>query len=229
MKIAYNSKGVLSRRSTNTIINAPLSRVVNRLRDKGFVNNRLKPTRNGKYINVDLWNIIDSHKSIERGILNYYKLANNYSNLAARVHYYLKYSCALTICSKMKLRTLRGTFRKYGKNLTIRDGEKVISYPPISYKRPALTPNLKARMDVDPLIDQLTSRFRRHVGNLTGPCIVCGSVDDIEVHHVRALKDIKNKKNWLSKMMARYSRKQVPVCKSCHIKIHKGQYDGRKL
>ena len=29
--------------------------------------------------------------------------------------------------------------------------------------------------------------------------------------------------------MAKYSRKQVPVCKTCHIKIHKGIYDGKRL
>ena len=110
-------------------------RVVEKLRLKGFLNNKDQPTRCGRYINMALWNTIDSYKSIERGIVNYYSMANNYGRLAARVHYSLKYSCALTISSKMKLRTMRGAFKQYGKNLTIRVKDESISYPKISYKR----------------------------------------------------------------------------------------------
>jgi len=29
--------------------------------------------------------------------------------------------------------------------------------------------------------------------------------------------------------MAKYLRKQVPVCKPCHLKIHADKYDGPKL
>jgi hypothetical protein len=63
-------------------------------------------------------------------------MANNYGRLAARVHYSLKYSCALTISSKMKLRTMKRVFKKYGKELTIQRDKKAISFPNISYTRP---------------------------------------------------------------------------------------------
>lgn len=63
-------------------------------------------------------------------------MANNYGRLAARVHYSLKYSCAFTICSKMKLRTIKRAFKKYGKNLTITINNRSISYPKICYSRP---------------------------------------------------------------------------------------------
>jgi len=55
--------------------------------------------------------------------------------MAARVHFILKYSCALTISSKMKLRTLRRVFKTYGKNLAINHNGKKIMYPSITYKR----------------------------------------------------------------------------------------------
>jgi hypothetical protein len=35
-------------------------------------------------------------------------------------------------------------------------------------------------------------------------------------------------KTTLSSMMARMNRKQIPVCKKCHIKIHQGVYDGKR-
>jgi len=161
---ARDSRKQLSRKTTCTVMNAPIKRVVELLQLKGFLNGKNQPTRCGRYINTDLWNIIDSYKSIERGILNYYSMANNYGRLAARVHYILKYSCALTTSSKMKLKTLRGAFKRYGKNLTIKVGDESISYPKILYKR-------------------------RHVGNPKGPCVAYGSLQKIEVHHLKALKD----------------------------------------
>lgn len=230
MPIGYNSRKRLVRKTTRTIMNAPIKRVVERLRLKGFLNSKNQPTRCGRYINMDLWNIIDSYKSIERGVLNYYSMANNYGRLSARVHYSLKYSCALTISSKMKLKTMRRAFKRYGKNLEIKVRDKTMSYPNISYKRPR---KLIARPDdnfsFENYFESLVYRHKRHVGNLTGPCIICGSSDQIEVHHIRALKDISKKRDWLSITMAKFARKQVPVCKSCHIKIHRGTYDGKRL
>jgi len=230
MPIEYDSRKRLIRKTTRTIINAPIKRVVERLRQKGFINSKNQPTRCGRYINMDLWNIIEIYKSIERGVINYYCMANNYGRLAARVHYILKYSCALTISSKMKLKTKRGAFKRYGKNLTIKDKDKSISYPSISYKRPRkMWKRPDDNFEFESYFEKLIYRHRRHIGNLKGPCIICGCTQNIEVHHVRALKDISKKRDWLSMTMAKFSRKQVPVCKACHIKIHKGIYDGERI
>jgi len=231
MPIRYDSRKRLVRRTTQTIMNAPIKRVVERLRLKGFLNRNDQPTRCGRYINMDLWNIVESYKSIERGVINYYSMANNYSRLAARVHYSLKYSCALTIGSKMKLKTMRGTFKRYGKNLKIKVRDKSISYPNILFKRPykSIDDRPNDNLSFEEYFESLVYRHKRHVGNLVGPCTVCGSPDNIEVHHVRALKHISKKRDWLSMTMAKFARKQVAVCKSCHIKIHKGTYDGKTL
>ena len=185
MKVGYNSKNQLTRRTTRTVLNAPIKTIVEKLQHRGFLNTKGEPTRCGRYVNMDLWNIIDSYQSIQRGILNYYSMANNYGRLAARMHYSLKYSCALTISSKMKLRTLRGAFGRYGKNLTVKVGDKSISYSNISYKRPKKVmhrPN--DIVSFEKYFDGLVYRHKRHVGNLEGPCIVCGCLDNIEVHHI---------------------------------------------
>lgn len=230
MPVAYDSRRRLVRKTTRTIVNAPIKRVIERFRQKGFANNENQPTRCGRYVNMDLWNIVEQYKSIERGVINYYFMANNYGRLAARVHYILKYSCALTISSKMKLKTKRGAFKRYGKNLTIKDKDKSISYPSISYKRPRkMWKRPDDNFEFESYFEKLIYRHRRHIGNLKGPCIICGCTQNIEVHHVRALKDISKKRDWLSMTMAKFSRKQVPVCKACHIKIHKGIYDGKRI
>lgn len=155
-------------------------------------------------------------------------MANNYGRLAARTHFSLKYSCALTISSKMKLKTMRGAFKKYGKNLTISGEKRSISFPRVSYTRPKnIVFNKKP--DFEKVLNTLIFRFKRHAGSLEGPCVVCGCKTNIEMHHIRKLKDVLRKKDWLSQTMAKYSRKQVPACKSCHQKIHLGKYDGPKL
>jgi len=136
MPVGYNSFGRLVRKTTRTILNAPIKKLVEQLRIKSFLNKKNQPIRCSKYINIDLWNILDSYKLIERGIMNYYFMANNYGRLAARVHYSLKYSCVLTICSKMKLKTMRRVFKRYGENLEIKDGDKSIFYSNISRKCP---------------------------------------------------------------------------------------------
>ena len=55
----------------------------------------------------------------------------------------------------------------------------------------------------------------------------CGSHKDVEVHHIRALKDLK-KRNGKEpprhvQIMAAHQRKTLVVCKDCHTKIHQGK------
>lgn len=121
-------------------------------------------------------------------------MANNYGRLAARTHYSLKYSCALTISSKMKLKTMRGAFKKYGRNLTISGEKRSISFPKISYARPK---NILFNKEPDfgKVLNKLIFRFKRHAGSLKGPCVVCGCKTNIEIHHVRKLKDVLHKKD----------------------------------
>lgn len=232
MKIAYNLKGQLSRRTTNTMLDGPIDQIVEKLRERGYTKKDYSPTRNGRFINHTLYDMVEHYKMVERGILQYYKLANNYGRVAARVHYIFKYSCALTIASKMKLTTLRRVFNKYGKNLNIKDesGKIITSYPTVDYRRPkkftiALILNYSS---LEAYIDQYDRRVQRGRKDLKGPCVLCGSNQEIEIHHVRKLSKAK-RKDYLSSMMSRMNRKQVPVCKKCHIKIHQGVYDGKRI
>lgn len=134
----YNELGKLIRVTTRPQLDGPIDLIVKKLKEKGFINKLNNPTRNGKFIALSLADLINHYRTIERGLVNYYGVASNYGRVAARVHYILKYSCALTIASKMKLRTLKKVFTKYGKNLNIRNefGKTIAHYPTISYKKP---------------------------------------------------------------------------------------------
>jgi nicotine oxidoreductase len=54
-------------------------------------------------------------------------------------------------------------------------------------------------------------------------CSLCGSDYKIEMHHIREMKDIKHKTNTLDYLMAKRNRKQIPVCRDCHMKYHSGK------
>jgi archaellin len=232
-KIAKNSKGKMTRRVTNTVLDAPIKPIVEKLILKSYARTNGNPTRNGRFINYTLYEMIEHYKTVERGILQYYSLANNYGRVAARIHYILKYSCALTIASKMKLKTLKKVFNKYGKDISIKDQEGNIKtdYPTISYKRPKKTPQIMAfdYSTIENHINLFDNRIKRGRSDLKGPCVLCGSQQKIQVHHVKRLSKGSKRKDYLSEIMVRMNRKQIPVCQNCHKAIHRGTYDGNKI
>ena len=232
MKISYNSQNRLTRRVTNTILDGPIDRIVEKLIQKGYAKKNGLPTRNGRFINHSLYDMVEHYKMVERGILQYYSLANNYGRVAARIHYILKYSCALTIASKMKLKTLKRVFNRYGKDINIKDqtGALITHYPTVKYKKPKKFIKLSVfdYSNLENFIDRYDNRVRKGRSDLKGPCVLCGSQEKIEIHHVRKLSNQK-RKDYLSTMMARMNRKQIPVCQKCHKNIHQGTYSGKKI
>lgn len=140
------------------------------------------PIRNARFINHRLSDRINHYCAVERGILNYYSLCNNCRRLAGRVHSTLKYSCVLTIVSKIKLNIKKKVFKKYGKNLKTLDekGKIITCYPTIEYKRPRKT-CLKS-FDEN-FIDKINTKVGRGRRDLKSPCVVCSSNVSIEIHH----------------------------------------------
>ena len=62
---------------------------------------------------------------------------------------------------------------------------------------------------------------------LTEDCTFCGATARLEVHHIRALKDLKRpgrkeKPLWVRVMAAR-QRKTLVVYRACHVRIHTGE------
>jgi len=229
MPIRRDKQGRLSRVVPRPMTDAPIKEIVEKLIERNYVKRNGNPTRNARFINHTLADIINHYRAVERGILNYYSLATNYSRLAGRIHFILKYSCVLTIASKMKLRTKKKVFKKYGKDLKILNekGKIIACYPTIEYKKPKkiYTKSIK-RYDVN-LVETLDSRLNRGRKDLKRPCAVCGSNANIEVHHVKSLRKRPKKGDFLQNMMSKMNRKQVTLCQKCHSDVHTGKYDGK--
>jgi group II intron reverse transcriptase/maturase len=230
MPIRRDKIGRLSRIVPRPILDGPIDEIVKRLIERKYATKAGNPTRNARFINHQLPDIINHYRAVERGILNYYSLANNYGNLASRVHFILKYSCVLTIASKMKLKTKKKVFKKYGKDLRILNekGKIIACYPTIDYKRPRKSFKSIKNFNEN-FIEKIDSIVNRGRKDLKGPCVVCGSNANIEIHHVRSLKKRPKKGDFLSDMMSKMNRKQVPLCKSCHFDVHSGLYDGKSF
>jgi hypothetical protein len=108
-----------------------------------------------------------------------------------------------------------------------KDGKtQIISFcSPNSKRSPMLF--LGASKFSDPLSNRIWKIST--IDPLGQPCVSCGSTDRIEMHHVRHIKTINLNLNPFDKMMARINRKQVPLCHSCHSKVHRGDYKGLSI
>lgn len=212
--------------NTPPLLHAPVNKLIDKLVEKRFAKPGGKPSGSGRWIHFENHQIVKSFYQIWLGIRAYYSFADNLSALG-RIFYVLKLSCALTLALRLKLGTAKKVFAKFGKDITIKDGKgKILA----SFQYESLAKTRKfskseiSQMNPMARLDKLAMATFRSISVLDSPCIICGASDNIEMHHVRKLRDSSRaiKKDFLTSMMSRMNRKQVPICRSCHIDYHRG-------
>ena len=105
-------------------------------------------------------------------------------------------------------------------------GDKMIQFYDNSNWRTNRDAFSKAK-DVDLVKMSAQLRTRSKLGF---DCCICGESKGVEMHHVRHVREMSDKKaKGFMRVMAILNRKQIPVCKQCHRKIHSGAYDGLRL
>lgn len=131
--------------------------------------------------------IVNHFNSISRGIYNNYSFVNKTGSLG-RIHYILKYSCVLTLASKLKLRTKKQVFKKFGRDLRIINNNKIVaSIPNVELKNKKV---LKVNR-VNPFfrLEQIGRATFRSISVLNSPCSICKSTENVEIHHVREIRN----------------------------------------
>ena len=145
-------------------------------------------------------------------------------------------SLAKTLAGKHKS-TARKMFRRYKSTVQTEHGERACLQVVVQQgngKRPLVArfggiPLKRNRQAV--LADQQPQRYRTDRNELIKRLLAdeceCGSTVDVEVHHIRALRDLnvkgrREKPRWVQLMAAR-KRKTLVVCRMCHMNIHHGQ------
>jgi hypothetical protein len=180
------------------------------------------------------FSIVAQFQAEFRGVAQYYKLAFNRHRLG-KLKYVMERSLTKTLARKHRI-TVAQVYRRYhavlatehgprrGLQITVvRDGGRaplVAQWGGISLARDT-TPT--ALNDDPPRIwsnrrSELVQRL------LADTCELCGSGNQVEVHHIRALKDLnptgrKQQPEWATRMAAR-RRKTLVVCRACHENIH---------
>lgn len=217
---------IIRKQSSRTVLTAPINKLVSKLQDQGYCDNAGKPKAITKWIYLRPENIISRYNAVLRGILNYYSFVEN-RNLLQRIVWILRFSACFTLSRKWNISPTK-VFKKLGSQLTIK-GEKnevVISLDiPVSLAR---TPNrfmISSDAKFDPYKVKLYDVRSQSV--LDKPCLLCGTVEKVEMHHVKHIR--KGPVKGFTQVMAQLNRKQIPVCRSCHKLIHEGKYDGISL
>jgi group II intron reverse transcriptase/maturase len=230
-KVTRSTNGsgrVFRRRSTGmqVVLKAPIEKVLKRLTHKGFCDGRGNPTVKKGWTILDEDQIINLFSSVNRGLLQYYRPADNWAEMR-RIQYILKFSLAKTLAMKLR-KPITRVIRKSRIQTIVRTkaGEKVISF----YQNSDWKTNRDAfskSKDVD--LVRMSTRLRTR-SKLGLACCICGEVKSVEMHHVRHVRKMSDKKvKGFARLMAIVNRKQVPVCEQCHLKIHSGKYDGLGL
>ena len=155
----------------------------------------------------------------------YYNFVDN-QNSWDYIYWLLKESCASTLALKLKVRTIGNIFSKFGSDLTCKltNGKKKEKSISFIKAKDLVEGKVNDKKNPNPTLDLgkvWNAKFTN--SNLFQDCIVCGSEEGVEMHHVKLINDLKSKNSKLdfyTRQMKAMNRKQVPLCKKHHIGLH---------
>jgi len=232
--IIRKGKKIRTRITPRVTFHAPIKRLFDKAATAGFFHKEKEsmiPRSYGAITQLDHADILKFYNSKIEGILNYYSFVDNKKSLGSIIHG-LKASCALTLALKYKLRTQRKSFKKFGSKLTCpitKVGLKI----PTTFKRTSKF-SIGTHIPESKIMERWNNKLT--ISNINKKCIICGNSTNIEMHHVRAIKDLKtlyskSKIDWFTLQMRELNRKQVPLCREHHQKVHNNSLnsDEKKL
>uniref|UniRef100_UPI002238C465 reverse transcriptase domain-containing protein n=1 Tax=Ramaria cf. rubripermanens TaxID=2016387 RepID=UPI002238C465 len=217
------------------LVNAPIPKWITELKKGGFTRQnqlgKILPQAYTKIVNLSHYEILQFFNSKIHGVLNFYSFASNRSSLYT-ITWLLKASCALTLARKFKLGSLRKVFQKFGSSLKCPETDLELQSPA----------SLKAIHEFkvnDRIVTPSKIINQSWGGKLTKSsfdqvCAICGTSDNIEMHHIRSVKGIRVKyikggKTSFAQFEGAIKRKQTPLCTYHHYLYHKGELNYQDL
>ena len=195
-----------------------------------------KPIHRAELMNDSDYTIVSIYQGQYRGYVQYYALAHNIHDLN-QLRWVMVTSLLKTLAAKHKM-SVNGVAQRYKSVVKTpqgprrcfavkveREGKKplVARFGGLPLKRQP-----RAEIEDQPKTIGLKSGTVELVQRmLADTCELCGSTQNIQVHHIRKLADLnargqKAKPHWMQVMAAR-RRKTLVVCRSCHTAIHAGR------
>ena len=193
-----------------------------------------KPIHRTERTNDSDFSIIAGYDAEYRGIVAYERLAYNLHRLG-RLRWAMQGSLAKTLAHKLRI-SVAEVYRRYRASIRTDRGVRPVLEATVERegKRPLVTRwgtvDLAHRMNV--VLDDAPARVWNNRRTelvqrlLAETCELCRSTDQVQVHHIRHLKDLTRsgraaKPAWVEMMAAR-RRKTLVVCHACHSRIHAG-------
>lgn len=226
------SLGSFARRNNRDIrLEVPLDRIHKKLNDVGFLKDKT-PIPRFLWLHNSKDQIISLYNSVYRGYLNYYSFAMNKNQLISYLHFILKTSCAKLLAAKFTLKSQNRVFLEFGKDLKGKDkiGFIVADYglTPWDYKIPSDTRSQQNKVSENGIINTLYAESISVASLENLSCSKCGSKYRVEMHHVKHLKDLNPKLSKIDALMAKRRRKQIPLCRECHLSHHEHEATQKK-
>ena len=253
---------VVNRRMTIPTLYVDMTKVISRLKEKGFCDGAGNPTPCFRFLRYPQSEVNKKINMIIRGLCNWWSIASDRKQSVARVAYILRYSIAKVYAAKFKCKTVARVFKIGGNDLSKPIGvtrksavgvvdKKGAKIPGILYDKywripdrkgskflnvwkPEYLKSLEAE-DLNSFIEHILNskssnplkslgwRLQKSLYHQGAPCSVCGSYDDVQMHHIKAVKDIKSK-NKLSHIIQAIESPQVALCRKHHFVMHKGNW-----
>ncbi|EZH64254.1 maturase (plasmid) [Bacillaceae bacterium JMAK1] len=193
------------------------------------ITHKWKSTHRSYLLPNDDLEILATYNAEIRGFYNYYKLANNVYTLDGFKHM-MEYSMYKTFASKYKL-SVKKILSKYkisgqfGVKYSTSDGLKISYLYNKGFKKQSSV-SVDNHVDSVPATNELIYNKSGLIKRLrANQCEWCSKeTTNIEIHHVKKLKDLKGKKRWEKRMIER-KRKTLALCKECHLNLHTGKLD----
>jgi group II intron reverse transcriptase/maturase len=199
-----------------------------------------KPIHRKERTHDTVFTIVAKYQSEYRGVVEYYRMAYNLRQFG-KLKWIMEQSLTKTLASKLKISVSQVHERYHAifqvndrsyKGLEVteeREGKRSLV---ARWGGIPLTWNIRATLnDECPQLWSIRSEVIDRL--LAEECELCGSCEKIQVHHIRALKNLQRKgrtppPDWVIVMASR-QRKTLVICQACHQRIHQGQHDGQKL
>ncbi|HEM6242973.1 TPA: reverse transcriptase [Streptococcus suis] len=226
------------RRSANGVIALFVPASVIESKCRQYMKNGKAIHRNN-LLHDDDFSIVQTYQQEYRGLVQYYILAQNLSWFS-KVYWYMETSLLKTLAFKHKS-SINKMLAKYKTTTTSTNGRTVPCLqvvvpredkPPLVATWGGISLSYKKKTVIEDAPYQVyggrTELIKRLLAN---KCELCGSEENIEVHHIRKLADL-NKHNgklvpkWKEVMSAR-RRKTLVTCRDCHHAIHNGSINTR--
>lgn len=237
-KISTTTKGVRKRTTTEKLyVGVDKNRLLKRMEWKRFQIKKTPREQPAWTLFTDQ-EIVSMYNSIIRGLVNYYAPIISYRSTINHYVYLLEYSCYKTLCHKHQI-TIRHLLKKYGIPITVYNHKHKTTTTLLTCKNywnqlektvTKIKNNLFNKITDPELL--ATSNFLnnkkiyfRTKQSLKSCCIICGTFYNIEIHHIKHYRK-QGTNTGFQKVMSLLQRRQVPVCKFHHQKIHAGEYDG---